>query len=303
VLKGNGTTVFIQGESGIGKTQLISHAVTNFLPPGINTIWGRCLFQEGGLPYHPFVSGIKNSIQPVDDQFISALSHHAGKYGISLSSRIPYLRSFLNLSGEPVALLHKEQLWDSILVLLQVLAGEQPLVLVLDDLQWADKTTLGLFSYITRNITRLPILQIGIYRKDSVFSEEIIDEASLTDTVRQLKIEGIAEQLNLLRLTKQETEKLAFRLFGDHSVEPRLLKKIVKHSEGQPLFVSEMVHLLKEKNHVRWDGNMWRLKVDREAGIVSQRVQDIILQRLDRLGSEQREILEIASCQGEYFNH
>jgi serine/threonine protein kinase len=115
VLKGNGTTVFIQGESGIGKTQLISHAVTNFLPSGINTIWGRCLFQEGGLPYHPFVSGIKNSIQPVDDQFISALSHHAGKYGISLSSRIPYLRSFLNLSGEPVALLHKEQLWDSIL--------------------------------------------------------------------------------------------------------------------------------------------------------------------------------------------
>ncbi|MCZ6704056.1 MAG: serine/threonine-protein kinase, partial [Ignavibacteria bacterium] len=155
------STVFIYGESGIGKSQLVTKALRQISKSGINFIWGRCVFQEGGLPYHPFVSGIKNSVHNVNDEFINVLLNQSVKCGINLSSRIPYIKTFLNLSNESVSLLHKEQLWDSVLLLLQVFAAEHPLIFILDDLQWADKTSLDLFSYIARNVTNLPILLIG----------------------------------------------------------------------------------------------------------------------------------------------
>jgi len=108
------STILIYGESGIGKSQLISKVQQEIDSLNINTIRGRCIYKEGGLPYHPFVSGIKNSISDVNENFIESLSQLSARKGINITTRIPYIKSFLNLSNEPVALLHKEQLWDSV---------------------------------------------------------------------------------------------------------------------------------------------------------------------------------------------
>ena len=295
------STVFIYGESGIGKSQLVAKALQAITNSGINIIWGRCVFQEGGLPYHPFVSGIKNSIHNVNDEFINVLLNQSVKFGINLSSRIPYIKSFLNLSNESVSLLHKEQLWDSVLLLLQVFAAEQPLIFILDDLQWADKTSLDLFSYIGRNITKLPILLIGMYRRNAALSDEIVDDASLTETVRQLNIEGVAHQINLTELSEEETTKFISGLLDGKKVGQRLSEKIFKHTEGLPLFISELVNLLKEKQLVFFENQVWKLREDQQFVFISSKIQDIIYQRLNRLDDDLKEILEIASCEGEYF--
>ena len=107
------STILIFGESGIGKSQLISKVQNKIDSLGINTIRGRCLYKEGGLPYHPFVSGIKNSIRNVNENFIDSLLQLSHSKGLHIKNRIPHIKSFLNLSNESVALLHKEQLWDS----------------------------------------------------------------------------------------------------------------------------------------------------------------------------------------------
>jgi serine/threonine protein kinase len=118
------STILIYGESGIGKSQLISKAQNEIDSLNINTIRGRCLYKEGGLPYHPFVSGIKNSISNVNGNFIESLLQLSQSKGLNISTRIPHIKSFLNLSTEPVALLHKEQLWDSVVMMLNILAIE-----------------------------------------------------------------------------------------------------------------------------------------------------------------------------------
>jgi len=295
------STVFIYGESGIGKSQLVTKALRQISKSSINFIWGRCVFQEGGLPYHPFVSGIKNSVHNVNDEFINVLLNQSVKCGINLSTRIPYIKSFLNLSNESVSLLHKEQLWDSVLLLLQVFAAEQPLIFILDDLQWADKTSLDLFSYIARNITKLPILLIGMYRRDAALSDEIVDDASLTETVRQLNIEGVAHQINLTELSEEESAKFVSGLLVGKKVDRRLSEKIFKHTEGLPLFISELVNLLKEKQLVFFENRVWKLREDQQFVFISSKIQDIIYQRLNRLDDDLKEILEIASCEGEYF--
>ena len=295
------STIFIYGESGVGKSQLVAKALREISTLRTNIIWGRCVFQERGLPYHPFVSGIKNSVHNVNDDFINVLLKQSVKCGINLSNRIPYIKSFLNLSNESVSLLHKEQLWDSVLLLLQVFAAEQPLIFVLDDLQWADKTSLNLFSYIARNITKLPILLIGMYRRNAALSDEIVDEGSLTETVRQLNIEGVAHQINLTELSEEESAKCVSRHLDGKKVDQRLSDKIFKHTEGLPLFITELVILLKDKQLVFFENQVWKLREDQQFVFISGKIQDIVYHRLNRLDDDLTEILEIASCEGEYF--
>ena len=297
----NESTILIYGESGIGKSQLISKVLQEIDSLKINTIRGRCIYKEGGLPYHPFVSGIKNSISDVNENFIESLSQLSSRKGINISTRIPHIKSFLNISNESVALLHKEQLWDSVVLLLKILSIEQPLILILDDLQWSDKTTLGLFSFIARNISNLPILQIGIYRSSSTISDEIIDEEYIFESLRQLKLEGVAHQIDLDGLTEIETTKFVYRLFGSEKVSQSLIRKIYKHTEGLPLFISELVNLLKEKRLVYLDEEVWKLKKDQQLRFVSNKIKDVIFQRVSGLDKDLNEILEIASCEGEYF--
>jgi len=295
------STILIYGESGIGKSQFISKAQHEIDSLGINTIQGRCLYKEGGLPYHPFVSGIKNSIRNFNETFIESLLQNSLSKGINVTTRISHIKSFLNLSDESVALLHKEQLWDSVVLLLKILSIEHPLILILDDLQWSDKTTLGLFSFIARNISNLPILQIGIYRSSSTISDEIIDEEYIFESLRQLKLEGVAHQIDLDGLTEIETTKFVYKLFGSEKVSQNLIRKIYKHTEGLPLFISELVNLLKEKKLVYLDEEVWKLKKDQQLRFVSNKIKDVIFQRVSGLDKDLNEILEIASCEGEYF--
>ena len=302
ILKKRGAAVFLQGESGVGKTLLLRYVISKSANEQINTIWGRCVFQEGELPYHPFVRGIKNNIKIVDEKFIDSLLSVSARGKINIKGRIPYIKAFLNLSSEQSEIINKEQLWDSILELFKVFCRQKPLVVVIDDLQWADKTTLGLFSYIARNIFNLPILLIGIYRRESSILNDANNKSLITEMVRQLRIEGTAEQLDLNRFTDNEIGEVVSQLFDNQHLEKQLLEKISKQTEGHPLFVSEMIKLMKVKQYVKFENNVWKLNINDETQLLPPKVQDVIIQRLTGLSEDDKEILEIASCEGEYFH-
>jgi len=116
ILDSRGSAIFIQGEAGIGKTQLVYQAFYNSVSANLNILLGRCLYNESGFPYHPFTGAIKSAYSitaNVETQFIDALLKYAGKHGFNLSSSLPFIKSFLGFSGEHVSLLNKEQLWNA----------------------------------------------------------------------------------------------------------------------------------------------------------------------------------------------
>ncbi len=307
ILNGKGSTIFIQGEPGIGKTQLAYHAIYNSVSANLNILLGRCLYNESGFPYHPFASAIKKTYSlttNVEAQFIDALLKYAEKHGFNLSSSLPFIKSFLGFSGESVSLLNKEQLWTAILMLFQLISFEEPLILVIDDLQWSDKTTLGLFSFIARNCSAFRILLIGIHRPPEVTSGSEKNESfPLVETIRQLKIEGLAEQITLQRFNKEETELLLVKVLNSPP-DPGLAENIYQNTEGNPLFISELVKLMQEKRYIKTDEGIWHLEKKirlKKEILLTAKVQDVIHQRIDRLDSNLREILEVASCEGEDF--
>jgi predicted ATPase len=252
------------------------------------------------MPYHPFISALKNGIQNLDNKFLTTLSVLANRNGINLSGSLPFIKSFLSLSDEPISLLNKEQLWNAIFLFFQTVAADKPLVLILEDLQWADKTTLGLFSYISRNSTNLPLLLIGIHRPPEIKVDDKAELNPLIEIKRQLNIEELAIQIILERLTIEDTEILVSKLFNSKA-EGNLVRKIFQHTEGNPLFISELIKLMKDKNFVKFENGKWRLENNKSSFALTEKVQDVIQQRVDRLEKDLHEILEFASCEGEYF--
>ncbi len=298
--RNKGYTVFIGGEPGIGKTQLVSGLVKNHASERVNFLYGRCLFNnEGGLPYHPFVSAVNNSLFSGHGHFISALTAIAEKNNINISNKLSQVKTFLNFSGEySKSIMHKEQLWEAVLTMFMTIAADKPLVLILDDIQWADKTSVALFAYLARNIKNLPVLLIGLYRPPEITQ----DDTDLIGTIRQLRIEDAASRIDLLRLSNKDTLNVIQKILGENSVDNKIVSEIYRQSEGNPLFIYELTRLMRDRNAIKkGKDDSWIYNEEASLTAVSDKVQDVIRQRVDRLDDDSREVLQFAACQGEYF--
>jgi tetratricopeptide (TPR) repeat protein/predicted Ser/Thr protein kinase len=298
---GRGFTLFLTGEAGVGKSRLMRILATEARGKGMPVLWGRCLFREEGVPYHAFVSAFKSGFDVSEPQLVRALSETAEAQGISFENRLAQLNSFFNIGRAEANLANKEQLWDSVLTALRVLAGKHPILVVIDDLQWADRTTTGLFAFLSRNITESRILLVGITRPGEWSSERDVSSSTLDNCVRQLRIESLADQIDIPRLSHDETLLLTRRLLDDRDVEKGIVDVVHRSTQGNPLFVTEVVNLLKANEAIEYDGTSWKARQPTLETAIPSKLRDGVLQRLSSLSREEHRVLEVASCDGEYF--
>lgn len=299
---GNGTTTLVFGESGIGKTQLVSRVVADKVTEGGHALWGACLFDEGALPYHPFVSALKRGF-PGEADVSAAIEALAIKNGVDIGGRRAQLRAFLAASEDSGQVLNREQLWNTMLFVYRLLSDrDRPLYIVVDDLQWADPATVALFCYLARSIDEASIHLIGLYRPDPSAHRERASWERLVESLRQLRIDGIAEQMDLQRFSREESDMLLERMFGGDPVDEDLKAHVYEQSEGLPLFISESLNLLRLERRIKQVKGVWRLpRPSRRTTIVSGRIQEVILKRLAVLDELDRELLEVAAVEGELF--
>jgi serine/threonine protein kinase/tetratricopeptide (TPR) repeat protein len=306
LISGNDPSVsaaLVSGESGIGKSQLVTSALQSAIENGARVLTGRCVFNEGVLPYHPFVTALKQGFGIANLDLTSNLEPLARKLGGDLKGRIGYLRSFLTATDDSAGVLNREQLWDAVLSLYRALSSEQrPLVIVVDDLQWADESTLAFFSFLVRSTSSDPIRLIGIYRLDAASSRGAASTDQLVESLRQLRIEGSVKEIEVGRLDGDESAELVRALFDQQPVSTDVTKAIFDKTLGHPLFISEVVNLVKHDSIVVRSNGVWQLaSKNTELDILPRRVQDVIHQRLSLLEATDRELLEVAAIEGESF--
>ena len=201
------------------------------------------------------------------------------------------------LAGEPKIV--QENTFDNILMGLKRLSEKSPLIVFIDDLQWADKTSLNFLYYLSRNIREDRILVIGTYRP-----EDIIPTGGklhpLEVTLNNLAGDGLLRVIGLTRLKKEDTFILISRILGDFSVE--LGERVYRESGGNPLFVIETIKLLLSEKLIHKEGKKWVLSEGAEKVLIPQKAYELIKRRLERLSDEEREILDVASVIGEEFD-
>ena len=249
--------------------------------------WGRC-YEEAGSPlYWPWIQLIRGYVQTKDAQ---TLLSQMGPSATYIGELIPELRSKLPGLG-PSPALEPEQgrfrLFDSITTFLKVGSNTQPLVLILEDPHWADRSSLLLLEFFGADIAASPIMVVAAYRDVEVSRHHPLSRA-IGSLIRELSY----SRLQLGGLTLGEVGRIVRAALAD-SPPLDLVEAISKRTEGNPFFVAEVVDLLSQEGieeGVAWDLN------------IPEGIRDVIGRRLDKLSQECDQVLTVASVVGTEFS-
>jgi len=241
---GSGTTVLVAGEAGIGKTRLASELASRARHAGFEVLLGRSIDLVGTeLPYQPFIDALRPLGDPLQVDEVSAGSQ---------------LRVF-----------------ETTLALLSERADTVPVLLVLEDLHWADTSTLDLTVFLAHNLDDRPVLLLATFRADEPSSTERMRR--LADGVRR---SGSAILLELEPLEHEELKAL-LAARTDGSLPARLTNEIVARAEGNPFFAEELLAAAGEPS-----------------GGLPRGLRDLLLQRVTRLDRRTQGLLRVAAAAG-----
>ncbi|MGI8824628.1 MAG: ATP-binding protein [Chloroflexota bacterium] len=290
VAQGAGRLVLLSGEPGIGKTRLAQEVTLKARHWGFMVGTGRCYEQEQTVPYYPFVECLA-----------SLYRESPGSIRAELPSRwsqlIRLLPDELGPAPEREADGQEDQqrLFRAVVGFLQALGETQPVALLLDDLHWADDSSLKLLQHLVRYTRADRILFVGTYRDVEVGRQHPL-ESFLLDLGREALLTDIAVR----RLDEQGTRELLSEMLGDKEDLAGLAELVYERTEGNAFFIQEMIRALVERGDVyRQNGHWERRKVQEME--VPKSVRSVIGQRLSRLSIDAQEILRDASVLGQTF--
>ena len=290
-LAGQRRLAMLVGEPGIGKTRTAQELAAHAESRGVQVLWGRCYEEEGAPPYWPWVQPIRSYVQQRDAE---QLQSEMGPGAADIAEIVPEIRrklTDLELSPSLQPEQARFRLFDSITFFLKSAARSQPLMLILDDLHWADEPSLLLLSFLAQQLADSCIFVLGCYR-----DVELSRQHPLSATLAQLSREQVFQRHLLRGLSRDETGRLVEVTAGIRPNQP-LVENVFAHTEGNPYFLTEVVRLLSQQGELGGTerGAPQPLRIP-------EGVREVIGQRLNRLSPECNRVLATASIIGREFN-
>lgn len=289
-LEGNGRLVFLAGEPGVGKTRLAQEVTLKARNSGFLVAGGRCYEPEEGVPYYPFREAL-TTLYEVASPDVRASVTRLWPYVLQLlpgaTTRVP---PATGSSGE-----EQQNLFYAVTSFLAGVAAVQPVALLLDDLHWADQSSLRLLQYIARHTRSDRIFVLGTYRDVEVGRHHPLERA-----LRDLHREGLSDELAVRRLDRAAIAALTAASFGGTEVSEEFAALLYRHTEGNPFFAHEVLNTLVERGDVFLRDGRWDRR-DLADIQVPKSVRSTVGERVSRLPTQAQEILAEASVLGQTF--
>lgn len=271
--------VLIGGESGIGKTRLVREFTTAATDSGARVLWGSAHSPaEGATAFAP----IEEALRPLLREFSGPmLEWLVGNGRRELAMLLPDLADDQPTDEPPVTPRAQQRLFGRVREVLERLAGEQPVVLVVEDLHWADRSTRQLLSYLCHNLGAAAVLVVATYRTEHLSSG---------DPLRALLVEldhsGIVQRTELTPLTGEELRTLLGGVLGV-SPSAAVCDEIAARSDGNPFFAEELLDAMRRG----------------DAAGLPPTLRDLLLHRVELLDPVARDVLAVAAVVGRIVDH
>ncbi|MBK9408972.1 MAG: DUF2791 family P-loop domain-containing protein [Gemmatimonadetes bacterium] len=290
--EGKGQTIFLAGESGVGKTRLVQLLAREALRREMFVAAGGAYAAETGIPYGMLSDALVPALRDLPPATLSVLARGAERelamilHGLSLG-RAP---------SEPLSphdADHKARLLWNFAQFLQRLADRQPVLLILENAQWSDASSMELVHFLARHVRQAALLLIVTYADD----EQELPPA-LKTTERSLVSRGEAVVRHLEPLTRHDIADVLFRLFaltGDEVT--RLAERVHERSRGNPLFVDQLVRHLVESGRVRIEGERWVVGDFDDVGLPAT-IREALQARMHEVEPGARRVAEVAAVIG-----
>ena len=289
-LSGRGRLVLLTGEPGIGKTRTAEEVATYARLRGAQVLWGRCYEGEGTPAFWPWVQLIRSYIHNRDPQ---ALLSEMGPGAAAIAQVVSELREQLPDLPAPPPLEPDQarfRLFDSTTTFLRNASRAQPLVLILDDLHWADKPSLLLLQFLARQLRGARLLVVGSYR-----DVEVGPGHPLAQVLRELGREQLSGRVVLGGLSEQDVARF-IEITAGRPPPAGLVAAVYRETEGNPFFITEVVRLLVSEGWLERPAaaKSWSLTIP-------QSVRDVVARRLDHLSADANTLLAVAAVVGREF--
>jgi class 3 adenylate cyclase/tetratricopeptide (TPR) repeat protein len=293
VVDGTGRLLLLGGESGVGKTRLAQEATLEARNRGFLIATGRCYEPQQTVPYYPFLEAMSR-----------AYSATTVAVRVELPERWPEVARLvpdqpIGVKVVPASGLREDQqrLFWQVTGFLHALAERQPIAVLLDDLQWADSASLDLLQHLARHTRGSRVLLLGTYRDIEVSAPHPF-EAVLRDLGR----EHLAERISVRRLSSEGTAALLAASFGLEQVSQEFADMLYARTDGNPFFTVEILRDLVERGDLYQESERWQRR-DQGDIVLPETIRSVLTQRLARLSSPTRTILQEASVLGQTFSY
>jgi class 3 adenylate cyclase len=313
VRAGLGRVVTLIGEPGLGKTRLVeewkSAIFSNEVPNLPLWVEGRSLSYGQGLPYHLLINVLR-SLFGITDGIEGQQAHVIirerinGLLGDEMMEVYPYIgdllsmdleedaRKVVNLS-DPQTL--QNQYFQAVRHLFVTIAARQPLIIVLEDLHWADPSSVDLLVRLLSITTTNAILICLVTR-----NERDSSGWRLVSAAREM-LGGSLRELTLTPLSDNDSRKMVANLLKLETLSEKVRSIILKKSEGNPLFVEEVIRMLIDRGVIVGYNGGWVLTKDVDEMEIPDNLQALLTARVDRLPRDAITVLRIASVIGRRF--
>ncbi|HEY1281670.1 MAG TPA: adenylate/guanylate cyclase domain-containing protein, partial [Acidimicrobiales bacterium] len=280
--------VTLLGEAGVGKSRLIEEFVRR-LAGGVTVLRGRCLSYGNGITFWPLAEVLRQAAGIVpDDSEEDARIKLKACFGEQLADATTRIASGMGLSQDQYG---KDELFWGVRVTLEELARRAPLVVIFDDIHWAEATFLDLIEDVLDASLSVPLLFACTAR------HELHEDRSGFAAGRRT-----ASQIELQELSREETGLVMRNLLGAASLPQRLERRVLGLTEGNPLFVEQVLSMLIDDGLLREQAGRWVFSGGAEAVSIPGNVSSLLGARLDRLGPAERRVVESASVIGLEFS-
>ena len=286
-MRGHGHVATVVGEAGIGKTRLVSSLVTDALSQGCRVLIGHCHESDSILPFGPWVDACRGGEVSADEEILDAL-HPTRR------AELTRLLPEASIASLPPASDGALLLFESVAGLIEQVAARQPLLLVLEDVHWADEMSLRLLAFVSRRIPAWTALLIVTARE-----EELADGSMARRTVEDLSRASQATPVVLSPLSRPDTDLLVralTRVGSDAPTVAHVGEQIWAMSEGNPFVAMEAMRALDQ------DSLRDEAREAHGALALPARVRDLVARHLDRLSARSQQVAAVAAVIGRQFD-
>jgi class 3 adenylate cyclase/energy-coupling factor transporter ATP-binding protein EcfA2 len=307
---GRARLALLLGEPGIGKSRLLAELRRTVEDDGQGALWveGRCISYGQNLPYHLLIDIVRSAIglpvQASDSQLRAELdSRLAAILAADGADIAPFLAHLLGLPLRPDELdrakIEPDVMQSRYIAathrLLRALSAERPLVLVCEDLHWADQASVEVMRQLMPIAMQLPMLHVLALRAER-------DSAGwlLVNQAREFLGEALSE-ITLKPLSDDESRDLVGHLLAIESLPDTVRDVILGRAEGNPFFVEEVVRMLIERGVLERRGERWVATAEVSTVDIPETLHGLLLARIDQLPDDAKRALRVASVIGRQF--
>jgi len=293
--RGEGGVIFLYGEAGIGKTRLARELGAYARLRGMQVLSGRCpaLFRMDGVPpYVLWKEVIKEYLEVCTPE---QLYRVIGFYPDEVCKLVPELRQKIGAFPQSLPLspeYERDRLFEAVFQFVAKISKEAPLLVVLDDLQWTDQSSLLLLHYLARGVYKEPLLLLGAYR-----DTDVDERHPLSPILTELNRERLLQSVSLKRLSFDDISEMIKRILEQDDVPRAFCELVYEKTRGNPFFVEEVINSLKEEEVIYREEDKWKIK-DVSRIEFPETVRSVIKKRISQLDDEYQHMLTMASFVG-----